>query len=95
MFFQVIIYILTLVGFAFLAWRLIVKPILESAGVEVDEEEVITTTHTNRLKKTKREYEEALLSVNAVNEEKHLKRELKDINEKIKNAEMHIEDTEK
>jgi hypothetical protein len=40
MFFQGIIGILLLIGFAFGIWKLIVKPLLEGAGIQVDAEAV-------------------------------------------------------
>ena len=40
MFFQGMIGILIFVGFAFGIWKIIIKPLLEGAGVQVDEEAV-------------------------------------------------------
>lgn len=38
MFFQGLIYIVLLIGFAFGIWKIIVKPLLEGAGVQVEAE---------------------------------------------------------
>lgn len=92
MFFQLLTSIILIVGFCYAVWRLIIKPILESKGVEIDDEPEVKTDHTKRLDKTRQEHTETTASVEAVREEKQLKADIEDMEQEIKDTDRAIED---
>jgi hypothetical protein len=92
MFFQGLIYIIILVVIAWVGWKIIIKPILESKGIEVDEPEVVKTEHTKRLEKTKQQHKETTASVEAVREERNLKADIVAAEEEIKTTDKEIEE---
>jgi len=90
MFFLRIIEILILIGFCWLLWKFIIKPILEGHGIEVDEPEEIKTDYTKRLKKTKRTHAETKASVNAIRKEAKLTDAINDMTDEINRTEDEI-----
>jgi hypothetical protein len=76
MFFAYITSVFIVLGFLYLIWLKVVKPLLESHGVEVDEEKPIETDHTKNLEKTKDEHAKKSVSVKAVKEELELKKDI-------------------
>jgi septal ring factor EnvC (AmiA/AmiB activator) len=92
MFFQGIISILIILGFLFVVWKLIVKPVLEDHGIKVDDEPEVKTEYTKRLDKTKKEHTEKFASVDAIRKEKELKKDIKYMDNEIDETEKQIED---
>jgi hypothetical protein len=90
MWFQYLIEFLILIGF--IGWKLIVKPIAEDSGIEIDEEKEIKTDHTERLLRTESKYKEKRASVEAVRKEKELKTDIHNMDKEIKETDREIED---
>lgn len=79
--------VLIFLGFLYLVWLKIIKPLLESKGIEVDEEEPITTSHTKELERLKRQFGEKSASAQAAKEGLELAKDIKYLEDKIKEAE--------
>lgn len=84
MFAQGLIYIFILLGFAWLAWELIIKPILKSKGIEIEEDE---TDYTKKLERLKHEFSLMEKSTQAAKEGLEILKDIKYMEDKIKEIE--------
>lgn len=91
MFAQGMIYFLLILAFGLGIWFWVIKPLLKGHGVEIDEPDEIQTGYTKSLDKTKAEFEEKKVNVDAVTEEASLTEEMADLDKEIKKAEKKIE----
>jgi len=86
MFFAYIITILIILGFLYLIWLKVIKPLLEGHGIEVDEEKPIETDHTKQLEKLKNEFEELSASAKAAKDGLALAKKIKQLEQQIIDA---------
>ena len=88
MFFQALLYICLIVGAVWVAWKFIVKPILEGQGIQVEEEEdkTIRTPHTKKLKQMKKDFAEKSKSAQAAEEGVIVSKGIDDLEDRINEA---------
>lgn len=88
-----IFYFLIFLGFCYLMWRLVIKPMIEeTTGKKIDE---TRTMYTKKLEKIKKEHEEASASADAMNEAYELTKEAIAREKEIKRLEKKIESLKK
>lgn len=94
MFFQALVYVAILVIAAWTVWKLIIKPILEGNGIQVEEDEdtTIRTSHTKKLDDMKKEFYKKTRSAEAAEESVMVSVELNNLDERIKDADEKIKD---
>lgn len=92
MFFQIILDFFIIILFLILAWKLIAEPILKIKGIEVDD---VKTGYTKKLEQLKKEYNEKYVSAEAAEEGVKLAKEIKELENKIAEADKSIKENKK
>lgn len=86
MFFANITIIILLLVFLWVFWLKVIKPILIAKGIEVDDEQPITTDHTKQLEKLKDEFEKLSASAKAAKNGLALAKQIKKLEQEIIDA---------
>lgn len=92
MFFAYLTEFLIVLVFVWIMWKKIIKPVLESKGIEVEDEPEVITDHTKRLKKMKEEFKNKSASAQAATEGVELAKQIKDLEDVIKESDRNIKD---
>lgn len=96
MFFQGLVYVAILLIAAWVLWKLIIKPILEGNGIQVEEDEdtTIRTSHTKKLDDMKEEFEKKVKSADAAEETVIISKGINELDERIKDADNKMKEND-
>lgn len=89
MFFMIIFYLLGILGFCWIIWNFLVKPILNDTGIEIED---IVTEYTKQRDKLRAKYNELEKSAQAAEEGLELAREIKYWENRIADVEKRMKE---